>query len=148
MKKIVLILIGLSISSFAYGDFEDKHLKCTLVERGGEKISEREAEGLNEYKLDVLVTKTTLELRRKAPAGSDKMTFEFEKIDNGKDIYTKTSTDSYIPKFDAYIVSSYHLDNTYSYELNIYNTNSKYTGSILECKKATLLEKIKYKFSK
>ncbi len=145
MKKIVLLLIGLSICLFAYKDFEDKHLKCTLVKENTNNISQREAEGLNEYKIDVLVTKTTLEMNRKTSAGPDKITFEFEKIDNGKDIYTKTNTDNYISKLVAYIVPSYLND----YNLEVYDMLDKDKRRfIYECNEATLLEKTKYKFSK
>lgn len=172
MKKIILLLIGLSISSLAYGDFEDKHLKCTLVEKNGEVISERQAEGLNEYKINVLVTKTTLE--------TNKRTFKFEKIENGRDIYSykiygdiyykanfgeysnsleikKVVTTVYDENYDSSDVDIYFPDGKeYAYkskktrinELKEINRKMENDNNTYACTEATLLEKIKYKFSK
>lgn len=87
MKKIILFLtIGLTISLFASENFEDKHLKCTLVKKDGEIISERQAESLDEFKKDVLVSKINLEI---ASGHFRRDTFKYSDTDkDGNDIYT------------------------------------------------------------
>lgn len=79
MKKIILILtMGLTIYLFAK-DFKDKHLKCTLVSKDASSVSQREAEGLNEYKMDILITKTTLKANTEI--------FKYKETNNMDDIY-------------------------------------------------------------
>ena len=81
MKKVFLSLtVGLSLSLYSSENFEDKHFKCTLESKGYENITERQAESLNEFNIDVLITKTDLKIGRK--------TFKFEKVEDGKDIYS------------------------------------------------------------
>lgn len=163
MRKIVLSLtIGLVVSLFASEEFENKHLKCTLTEKDGETISERQAESLNEFKVDVLVSKTDLKMGYK--------TFKYKNTESGNDIYTDKENE-----YKVYIDYSKNLHIIYSHrnplylkyeeqeeinkfdnyyrkkaidEINIgkkeyYNEQSEYS-----CTEATLMEKAKYKYDK
>ena len=173
MKKVFLSLtVGLSLSLYSSENFEDKHLKCTLIEKNGETISERQAESLNKFKIDVLITKTILKTNEK--------TFNFEKIDNGEDIYSKllygdiyykatfnkfskilsikkvvttiydetydsSDIDIYLPGGKEYY---YKSKRTEIEELKKADRAKENDQSEYSCTEATLLEKIKYKLSK
>lgn len=128
MKKIISTLtIGLTISLFA-GDFKDEHLKITLTSKDSGSVSKREAEGLNEYEMDVLVTPTTLEANGEI--------FKYKMPKDTYDLYTNG-------KGDYFRVFIYD-DMCFVYKQLIRENGER----MYDCKKATLLEKLKYKFSK
>lgn len=103
MKRIILSLtMGLLVSLLASENFENKHLKCTLTEKNGEQISERQAESLNEFKVDVLLSKTDLEVGYK--------TFKYKNTESGNDIYTDKEND-----YRVYIDYSKSLHIIYSH---------------------------------
>ena len=176
MKKVFLSLtVGLSLSLYSSENFEDKHLKCTLIEKNGEIITERQAETLNMSKIDVLVTKTILKVNEKI--------FNFEKVDNENDIYSrlfygdiyykanfnkfadrsnmlsikKVVTTIYDENYDPSDMDYMDYDGkTYLYkskrtrieELKEKDRKAENDQSKYSCIQATLLEKLKYKFSK
>lgn len=127
MKKIILtLIIGLTISLFA-GDFKDEHLKITLTYKDSLSVSKREAEGLNEYEVDVLVTPSILKVNHEI--------FKYNKPENAYDIYTNGKGD--------YFKISIFDDSCFVYKQLIREDRER----MYDCKKATLLEKIKYKLS-
>ena len=174
MKKIVCILGGVSIIFLnASGDFKDKHLKCTLVEKESEIISERQAESLEEFKVDIFLSKLKIE--------KDLKTFKFEKIENGDEIYSRKIYDSISGSlYDKAIYHEYNkqlhifeerIDFEYEYEyddknavvtqedmaneLSNWSNKKKFEpikktkisdGNKYDCLEATFFEKIKYKY--
>lgn len=164
IKKITFILtMGLSVYLFASEEFQNKHLKCTLIEKNGETISERQAESLNKFKIDILITKTILETNEKR--------FNFEKVDNGEDIYSKhLYGDTYFKatfnKFSNIlsikkVVTTVYTDiyisdgKEYSYkskteikELKKADRAEENDETKYSCTEATFAEKIKYKYNK
>lgn len=128
MKRIILILtIGLSISLFG-GDFKDEHLKITLTSKDTGIVSQREAEGLNEYEMIIFVTKTTLEANGEI--------FKYKMPKDTYDLYTNSKGE--------YFKIAIFNDNCYVYKQVVREDGER----MYDCKKATLLEKLKYKFSK
>lgn len=125
MRKMVLSLtIGLVVSLFASEEFENKHLKCTLTEKEGETISERQAESLNEFKVDVLISKTDLKIGYK--------TFKYKNTDStGDDIYSYRDDNAYYIDYS----NTLHIKKTITYD--------EY-----KCTEATFMEKAKYKYDK
>ncbi|MDN5089853.1 hypothetical protein [Aliarcobacter butzleri] len=162
MKKIILYLaMGLYLS--ASEDFENKHLKCTLTYKDGETISERQAESLNKFKLDVLISKTDLIIGYKI--------YKYKSTDGGNDIYSDNYDNAYYIDYSKTIhikriinpikeeKYKYDFSENHYYnelmelkhkkniekqrEINVqeYNKQSEYI-----CTEATLIEKIKYKY--
>lgn len=169
MKKIILILTtGLTISLFASEDFKDKHFKCTLIEKNGEYISERQAESLNEFKIDTLMKKTNLRTHKEF--------FNFEKIDRGDEIYSyhlygdvyykatlkfdelnikKVITTVYDENYDPSDRDIYFPDGkeyahksekTRIQELKEKDRKNENDQRKYSCTEATFIEKIKYKY--
>ncbi len=163
MKRIILSLtMGLLVSLLASENFENKHLKCTLTEKNGEQISERQAESLNEFKVDVLLSKTDLKVGYK--------TFKYKNTESGNDIY------SYHIYGDDYYNSYIDYNNTFyikrivttiykekKYQSAYENLVNKYENDDIErvkeqdkerekeqseysCTEATFIEKAKYKY--
>ena len=136
MKKILTLTMGLIISLFASENFEDKHLKCTLIKKDGNPISLREAEGWYEFKNDVLVTSTTIKI--------NSITYYYDKdeyyLDKAGIFRAHVNYDGKGLEIKMYGVKySYTLEKSVPY----FEEYKEY-----ECTEATLLEKIKYKFSK
>ena len=169
MNKIILsLIVGLSLL-YSSEDFKDLHLKCTLKSKGFNNITERQAESLDEYNIDVLVTKIDLKV------GNTK--FIFEKIYDYKEIYSRLVYDNVYEK--AYVLK---FPDTYGLYINtlitrVYNKHDKreiitsegYLSTIgkenielefkdrmrereeglkYECTEATFIEKMKYIYDK
>lgn len=145
MKKVFLSLtVGLLLSLYSSENFEDKHFKCTLGSKGYEDITERQAESLNEFNIDVLITKTDLKIGYK--------TFKFEKVEDGIDIYSGgVYQKAYILYQTLYIdtVSDTVYD-TSRKEEQIRKSNDEYRNREkrlrYDCTEATFIQKAKYKY--
>ena len=168
MKKSILTLTMIMTISLFAEDFKDKHFKCTLIEKNGEYISERQAESLNKFKKDVFVSKTKLELGYE--------TFEYKDTDN-YDIYSqhkfnddydyayidysntlyikRVVTTIYEELLDVTGVSAYEnaVNESYNNIVEKQNIKAKERAKEREkeqskysCTEATLIEKIKYKY--
>ncbi len=168
MKKSILTLTMIMTISLFAEDFKDKHFKCTLIEKNGEYISERQAESLNKFKKDVFVSKTKLKLGYE--------TFEYKDTDN-YDIYSQhLFSDDYNYAYIDYgnflhikrVVTTIYEEvenasgaSAYENEVNEssnkliekLNTKAKERDkerekeqSTYSCTEATFIEKIKYKY--
>lgn len=126
MKKSILTLTMIMTISLFAEDFKDEHLKCTLVSKDASSVSQREAEGLNEYKIDILITKTTLKANNEI--------FKYKETNNMDDIYSNYKEDYFKVYISDYVHSVYK-------KLNRENYERRY-----DCEKATFIEKTKYKY--